>query len=397
MFNLPRSYWLLFLGTLINRIGGFVVPFLTLYLTNQRSIPIAQAGLVVSLFGAGSFLAQLMGGLLADRFGRKPVLSISFLIAPVFIILLGIAKNIWVISICTFLVGIFTDLHRPAVSAAIADIVPAEDRPRAYGYIYWAINLGAAIAPILAGLLAAYSYLYLFLGDGLTTLVFGLIVLFGFRETRPAEAAYHAEHTSPSERIQQLKRAPILLWFSLITLFFGIIYMQGNVTLPIDMQSHGLGPDKYGLAIAVNGILIVLLTIPISNMAVKWPRFETISIAVIFTALGFGSTAFADSFILFVVSIIIWTIGEIIATSVAPSIIADLAPIELRGAYQGIFGSAWGLSFFIGPIAGGWVYQTYGASALWSLCCLLGLCISLAYFLLGRYARKSAANTLPFG
>jgi MFS family permease len=390
MFNLPRAYWLLFFGTLINRIGGFVVPFLTLYLTNQRSIPISQAGLVVSLFGAGSFLAQLIGGELTDRFGRKPVLATSFLITPVFVILLGFVQNIWIIAVCTFLVGIFTDLHRPAVSAAIADIVPAEDRPRAYGYIYWAINLGAAIAPVLAGILAAYSYLYLFLGDGLTTLLFGLIVIFGFRETRPAEAAHHAAHTSPSERIQQLKRAPILLWFSFITLFFGMIYMQGNVTLPIDMQSHGLGPEKYGLAIAVNGILIVMLTIPISNMAVKWPRFETISIAVIFSAIGFGFTAFADTFVLFVVSVIIWTIGEIAATSVAPSIIADLAPIELRGVYQGIFGSAWGLSFFLGPILGSWIYQAFGAASLWAGCFFLGLVLSASYFVLGKFSKSQA-------
>ncbi|HET7144874.1 MAG TPA: MFS transporter [Anaerolineales bacterium] len=390
MFNLPRAYWLLFFGTLINRIGGFVVPFLTLYLTNQRSIPISQAGLVVSLFGAGSFLAQLIGGELTDRFGRKPVLSISFLITPVFIILLGFAQNIWIIATCTFFVGIFTDLHRPAVSAAIADIVPAADRPRAYGYIYWAINLGAAIAPVLAGFLAGYNYLFLFLGDGLTTLLFGLLVLFGFRETRPAEAAHHAAHTSPAERIQQLTRAPILLWFSFITLFFGIIYMQGYVTLPIDMQSHGLGPEKYGLTIAVNGIMIVLLTIPISNMAVKWPRFETISIAAIFIAIGFGFTAFADTFALFAVSVIIWTIGEIAATSVAPSIIADLAPVELRGLYQGIFGSAWGLSFFIGPILGSWVYQTFGAAALWSGCFILGLVLSASYFVLGKFSKSQA-------
>jgi MFS family permease len=389
MFNLPRAYWLLFIGTLINRIGGFVVPFLTLYLTTQRGIPVSQAGLIVSLFGAGSFIAQISGGEFADRFGRKPVLLTSFLITPIFVIALGLVENIRVIAACTFIVGLFTDLYRPAVSAAVADIVPAEDRPRAFGYIYWAINLGFAISPLLAGLLAGYDYLYLFLGDGLTTLLFGLLILFGFRETRPAEAAHNASHTPTTERVQQLRQSPILLWFSLITFFFGVIYMQGNVTLPIDMASHGFGPEQFGLAIATNGILIVLLTIPISNMAVKWPRFETISIAVIFSAIGFGFTAFADTLPLFVVSIAIWTLGEIAATAVAPSIIADLSPVELRGLFQGVFGSAWGLAFFAGPIAGGWIYETFGASVLWGSCFILGLSLSLAYFLLGRFAKKS--------
>lgn len=389
MFGLPRPYWLLFIGTLINRIGGFVVPFLTLYLTNQRGFPISTAGLIVSLFGAGSFIAQLSGGELTDRFGRKPVLLLSFLITPIFVTALGLANDIRVIAICTLVLGLFTDLYRPAVSAAVADIVPAQDRPRAYGYIYWAINLGFAISPVLAGLLAGHDYLYLFLGDGLTTLLFGLLILFGFRETRPAEAAHHAAHTSPAGRLRQLKRAPILLWFSFITLFFGMIYMQGNVTLPIDMNSHGLGPEQYGMAISINGILIVLLTIPISSMAVKWPRFETISIAVIFTAVGFGFTAFADTFFLFALSIAIWTLGEIAATSVAPSIIADLSPVELRGLYQGIFGSAWGLSFFLGPILGGWVFDAHGAGTLWAACFILGLCISIAYISLGKFAKIS--------
>lgn len=243
--------------------------------------------------------------------------------------------------------------------------------------------------PVLAGLLAGHSYLYLFLGDGLTTLLFGLLILFGFRETRPAEAAHHVARSSPAERIRQLKRAPILLWFSFITLFFGMIYMQGNVTLPIDMASHGLGPGQYGMTIAVNGILIVFLTIPISNMAVKWPRFQTISIAVIFTAVGFDFTAFADTFNLFALSVVIWTFGEIAATSVAPSIIADLSPVELCRLYQGIFGSAWGLSFFFGPIVGGWVLEAFGARTSWTACFILGMILSAAYLALGRFAHKT--------
>lgn len=305
MFNLPRAYWLLFFGTLINRIGGFVVPFLALYLTTQRAIPVAQAGLIVSLFGAGSFIAQLGGGELTDRLGRKPVLLTSFLVTPIFVITLGYAQDIRLIAACTFILGLFTDLYRPAVNAAVADIVPAQDRPRAYGYIYWAINLGFAISPLLAGLLAGYNYLYLFLGDGITTLLFGLIILFGFRETRPTEAAQQTTHASFGDRLNQLQRAPVLLWFSFLTLFFGMIYMQGNVTLPIDMASHGLGPEQFGMTISVNGILIVLFTIPISNMAVKWHRFRTIAISVIFTAIGFGFTAFADSLWLFALSVAI--------------------------------------------------------------------------------------------
>ncbi|MDX1378503.1 MAG: MFS transporter [Anaerolineales bacterium] len=385
--GLPPTYWLIWTGTLINRLGGFVIPFLTLYLTVQRQIPVSQAALMVSLFGAGSFIAQLTGGELTDRLGRRPVMLMSFFITPIFMVALGFAQNLILISISTFLVGFFTDLYRPAVGAAIADLVQPEARTRAYGYNYWAINLGAAVAPLLAGLIAEYNYLTLFIADAITTAVFGFIVLFGIRETRPSEAQ-HGSSTPISQRMSQLKRAPILLWFSFLALFFGMIYMQGNVTLPLDMQANGLGPKEYGTAIAMNGLLIILVTIPVSNMAANWPRFETIAVATILLGLGFGYTALASTLPFYMLSVAIWTIGEIAGTAVGPAIIADLSPPDLRGLYQGVFGSAWGLAFFFGPLFGGWIYEHLGNNALWLGCLLLGFVIASGFLLLSRKAKR---------
>jgi len=390
--GLPPTYWLLWTGTLVNRLGGFVIPFLTLYLTSQREIPVSQAALMVSLFGAGSFIAQLTGGELTDRLGRRPVMLTSFLVAPVMMITLGFARAIPLIAVATFAVGFFTDLYRPAVGAAIADLVPTESRTRAYGYNYWAINLGAAIAPVIAGLLANYTYLALFIGDALTTFVFGLIVYFGIRETRPVEAQ-NVKGATLQERFTQLKREPILLLFSFLALFFGIIYMQGFVTLPVDMGSYGLGPEQYGLAIAINGFLIVLVSIPISNIAGNWPRFEAMAASAVFLGLGFGFGALANTFPLYAVSVVIWTLGEIAASAVAPAIIADLAPVKLRGLYQGIFGSAWGLSFFVGPLLGGWVYEHLGANVLWGGCLGLGLVLTLGYLFMSAPAKRRMAKS----
>ena len=390
--GLPPTYWLLWTGTLVNRLGGFVIPFLTLYLTSQREIPVSQAALMVSLFGAGSFIAQLTGGELTDRIGRRPVMLTSFLVAPVMMVTLGFARAIPLIAVATFAVGFFTDLYRPAVGAAIADLVPSESRTRAYGYNYWAINLGAAIAPVIAGLLANYTYLALFIGDALTTFVFGLIVFFGIRETRPVEAQ-NVKGATLQERFTQLKREPILLLFSFLALFFGIIYMQGFVTLPVDMGSYDLGPEQYGLAIAINGFLIVLVSIPISNIAGNWPRFEAMAASAVFLGLGFGFGALANTFPLYAVSVVIWTLGEIAASAVAPAIIADLAPVKLRGLYQGIFGSAWGLSFFVGPLLGGWVYEHLGANVLWGGCLGLGLVLTLGYLFMRAPAKRRMAKS----
>ncbi len=281
---------------------------------------------------------------------------LSFLVAPGAMLAVGLADSVAWIAVGTAVLGFFTDLYRPAVSAAITDIVPSADRPRAFGYLYWAINVGAAIAPVAAGLLARTNYLLLFVGDALTTFLFGLIVLWGVRETRPAELEGRLS-TPVGERVRALWAEPVLLAFTGLALLFGTIYAQGHVTLPVDMSAHGLTPEQYGLAVALNGALIVVLGIPASNAAPRWPRFGALAIAGLLLGIGFGLPAIVTTFGGYALSVGIWTLGEIIGATVAPSVVADLAPIDKRGLYQGVFGAAWGLAFFTGPVLGGWIYQ----------------------------------------
>ncbi len=393
--DLPPSYWVLWFGILINRLGSFVIPFLTLYLTSQRGISVSQAALTVSLYGAGSFAAQLAGGELADRLGRRPILLMSLFVTPVAMVALGFAHAVPLIAFLTLILGFFTDLYRPALSAAIADLVPSSARTRAFGYQNWAVNLGFSLAPILAGFVTHYNYFLLFIGDALTTFIFGLIVLARIPETRPAEAQ-HVAHVPINERIQQVRREPLLLLLTMLTLFIGLIYMQGYVTLPLDMQAHGLTSADYGMAIAVNGILIVALSIQVSNAASNWPRLRAMTIAALFLGTGFGLNMFGRNLLLFYsFTVAVWTMGEIIDSAVLPALIADLSPVELRGLYQGISGSAWGLAYFIGPVLGGWTYEHLGPTALWLGCFLLGCIVPLGYLWMGKLARRRMENPRP--
>jgi len=222
-----------------------------------------------------------------------------------------------------------------------------------------------------------------------------LIVLARIPETRPAEAG-HVAHASVNERIQQIRREPLLLAFSALALLIGVIYMQGYVTLPLDMQAHGLTSADYGMAIAVNGILIVALSIQVSHAASNWPRFRAMAVAALFLGTGFGLNMFARNLLSFYfLTVAVWTMGEITASAVAPALIADLSPIELRGLYQGIFGSAWGLSFFIGPMLGGWVYEHLGPTALWLGCFFIGCVLVLCYLWMGNLAKRHAENPQP--
>jgi MFS family permease len=140
--GLPRPFYALFGATLVNRLGGVVEPFPALYLAH-RDLPVTQIGLVVALSGLGSLLGQLAGGVVADRGGRREAFAVAMAGAAASFALLGAAHATWLLVVGGFLAGGFTDFYRPATGALVHDLVDADDRPRAYGLLFWAVNLGS--------------------------------------------------------------------------------------------------------------------------------------------------------------------------------------------------------------------------------------------------------------
>src|SRR3954451_21126241 len=185
--GLPRTYWILWTGALINRLGGFVMPLLALYLTGQRGLSVEQAGLTVSLLGAGSLLSGAAGGHFADHPGRRPTLVAALGLGALAMLHLAVARSPAHICVAAFILGLLGEMYRPAVSAAIADVVPSPDRARAYGILYWAVNIGFAVGSALGGAMSRYGWYLLFVGDAATTLAYAGIVWLRIPETRPAE------------------------------------------------------------------------------------------------------------------------------------------------------------------------------------------------------------------
>jgi MFS family permease len=196
------------------------------------------------------------------------------------------------------------------------------------------------------------------------------------------------ERASLGGRLAAIRAEPFLIAFAALALVFGTIYQQGYVALPVDMRDHGVSPELYGIAIALNGALIVVLGIPASNRAGRWPRFGAMAAASLLLGIGFGIPALASSFAVYALSVGVWTLGEIAGATVAPAVVADLAPIDMRGLYQGIFGSAWGLAHFTGPVLGGWVMDRFGAHGLWLACFVAGVALAVAYLAMAPGASR---------
>jgi MFS family permease len=389
--SLPRTYWTLWIGTLVNKAGGFVVPFLALYIT-ARGGSEADAGVVMALYGAGTILAGLTGGLLADRVGRRATILLSLFGGAAAMLGIGFSRSLAAIGVTTFLMGWLAELYRPAVSAAVADLVPAADRPRAYAHLYWVVNLGFAIAPTLAGLVASLSYTALFVVDAATMAVYGVIVLSRVPETRP-EAASSPADAGPPAGLGTVLRDRTFLGFLLLTLGLAIVMWQNGTALPLDMRRHGISEATYGWLMAVNGVMIVFIQPGLTRALARYSRTAVLAGASLLFGVGMGLYGVVGGVPGYVVAIAIWTLGEIASLPMSSAVVADLAPAALRGRYQGLYSMSWGVASCAGPLVGGAVLQRAGGRPLWLGCFALMVVVTVGHLALGQArARREAVS-----
>jgi MFS family permease len=385
--GLPRTFWLLWVGALINRLGGFVMTFLALYLTGARGLSVAAAGTVVSLWGLGGFIAAPIGGVLADRWGRRPTLLLSLFTAPLALALLYFANTPLTIAMAAVVYGFFADLFRPANQAMIADVVGPRDRTRAFGILYWAINFGFAVAAIAGGTLAEHGYGWLFGLDGMTTAACGVLIAVTITETRPAHTSPEGEH-APKRHLWADLGVPLrdLQFVALcgLAIVWATAFQQFFVALPIDMRAHGVSAKSYGLLMSLNGILIITLQPFVLNHLGRLRRSQVLALGAVLVGIGLGLNGVAHSPPWYALSIGVWTLGEIVQVPVLFAVVADLSPPASRGVYQGVFGMTWSSAMVVGPALGAAVLSHFGAGVLWSGCLVAGLLVALGQLSLAR-------------
>jgi MFS family permease len=392
----PKAFWYLLIGMLVNGTATFVVPFEALYLVAARHLPVSLASAIIGVYGIGSCLSALAGGLLADTIGRRPTILIGLFCLAATTFGLAVATDIWLIAALTFSMGFWISWYRPAASAVIADLVPLTDQARANSLIYWAYNVGMAISPFLASVIVQDTgYVMLFCIDGCGTVLFWALMFIGLSETRPAVALskrHNLRQLTPCEK-SAWRDLPFLC-FVILSFALTSLYFQNSSTLPADMQLHGLDASHYGIAIAINGIVVVLLGLPLARLFAHAAPFRTLALSALFLGAGFGLTALADTLIalpFYMGSIAIWTIGEMLFMPISATVVTLFSPHSRRGTYQGIARTSWGLSACAGPLVGGLVLQQWGA-ALWIGCAVLGIVVACGFLLIGRGSTRRLAS-----
>jgi MFS family permease len=368
--GLPATYWYLWTGLLINRVGGFAVLFLSLYLTAQRHASPALAGLIVGGYGIGGVAGTLLGGVLTDRWGRRSTLLAAHFATAVLLVGLAVSTDLRFVAGLGVLLGVAQSMPGPAFVAAIIDVVPAERRSRAFNLQFWAFNLGMAGASLVAGVLAEWSYPGLFLIDAASTVFTGVLIAWKVPETlrrRPAAAATGAE---PGMRTVLADR--IFLVFVGLTLLQALMYAQTSTIVPLAMSDDGLSPSGYGLVTALGGTLIVLGQLFVPRLIDRHRKDRVLAVAVAVMAVGFATLTVADRLSGYLLAAAVWTVGSMLAAPPNAEINSELAPVELRGRYQAVFFLTFPAAAFLAPALGGVSLQTFGP-AHWLIVAAVGV------------------------
>jgi MFS family permease len=389
----PRQFWVLVFSTFIDRLGGSLLfPFFSLYITKKFNVGMTEVGIVFAIFSITGIFSGLLGGALTDRIGRKGILIFGLIMSASSTLVMGFIDSFTVFLIGAACIGLLADVGWPAQQTMVADLLPEEKRAQGYGIIRVIFNLAVVIGPILGGLLAARSYMLLFIIDAITSSITALIVFIAIKETKQAKAPGE----QPESVSQTFKgyftvlRDSAFMWFMVASMLSVIVYMQMNTTLAVYLRDvHGLPEQMFGYILSLNAAMVVLFQFPITRGISKYRPLNIMVIGTLFYALGFAMYGYFANFPLFLFAMAVITIGEMLVSPVAQSIVSSLAPEEMRGRYMAAFGFSWVLPSTVGPLLAGLIMDNLDPRWLWYSVGVIGLISAAGFYLLEQRIGRS--------
>lgn len=425
IFGLPLMFWGLWVTLLILWMGRFVTSFLSMYLVSDMHVSAGVAGTIVSMYGFGGIFGCLYGGALSDRFGRPAMIVIGNLGSAAMLVLLAFIGNPWIMAIALLVYGAISSMPTPAVAAYVSDVVPFRKQKRAYSLQTWAANFGFAIGPIIANQLVKISYALMFYAEA-AVLVFATILMIVFfkevglgkrprGEVAPARASQSAEsaagnavehavkQTGESQRPQRFsvwrsyRRAcadGALMSMVVLMFLYTLAYYQIVSGLPISMTQIGLGTDEYSSLLTINGGLLCLLQIPAIGLFQRMSNTRVLVLGMSITAVGYAFQIGANSWVAFAIATVLWTLGELGTFPIAATTVANIAPKDVRGTYQGLYNLVWSLSNAFSPLVGGWILNAFGSRVLWICCTVMFVIVAIGFYVTRGPRERAAARNL---
>lgn len=382
----PKQFWLLVAGTLVNSLGvSLIFPFLTIYLRAKLDLPLSTITTLITMDAAMVLISSLFAGPLIDSVGRKWMMVIGSAVNGLAYLFMGQADSYWAFAVLMIIRGTFTPMFQIGADSMVADLVPGNQRLDAYSIVRVMNNLGFALGPTIGGLIASRSYNLSFMLTAASILSICLMVAFFMKETKPQEdmpASLAVRPRGISALGPVFKDSffvKFLVVFTLIkiptSMLFGLlpVYAKENFAIP---------ESQVGLLMLTNGLTIVLLQYFVSSKVKRFDIMPILTVAGLFYTAGFLSVAFGSRIEHFLLSMLICTFGELLLAPTSSTLVANIAPPDMRGRYMSAFNLSMGIGRGLGPLTGGFINDRIAPNMIWYSGSLIALVSTIGYYLL---------------
>jgi predicted MFS family arabinose efflux permease len=352
------------------------------------------------LFGAVAAAgAGYLGGHLSDYLGRRPLNLFGWGAEALFILLYAVVGDrVYLGLVLIALGGVFGSIGSAADQAMVADLVPPDRHEAAYASVRVAQNLGVTMGPPLGGLLLiGENWPVLFVGvSALSAVAFAIAWRY-----LPRRGAYAPEEPPTRGSFGVIRRDRAFLLFLVSGALAYLVYVAYETVLPISaVQTHGLAPSTWGFLVIINPAMVTFFQLRLTRRVSGIPPGPKLVVAMLLMGFPFLLLSVTGSLAMFAFVIFVFVIGEMLWVPTSQTIVAGLAPEDVRGAYMGAFGSTAAVGFALGPFIGLQVRAAAGDDAMWLFFAGISVLAALTgaaavRFTLGR--RRAAEATAAAG
>ena len=391
--GIPPKIWALAFVSLLNRCGGMVIAFMTLYLTQRLGFSIKESGVVLSFFGVGAIFGALAGGWLTDKLGYTKVQFWSLLCNGIMLIAILLVQSMWVMCIAIGLLSFFADVFRPANSVAIAHNSTPENRTRSYSLMRMAFNLGWTVAPALGGMILLAGWNFLFWVDGITCILAAFLLMYLISDPKTSEKT-----TKEDEELSNIPTKPLrdkyFIYFFVLTVLNAIIFMQIIWTVPVFFKEvYHWHESQIGLMSALNGALVVVIEMPLifrienKKTHLYWVRIGIVTycLAYLSFALPVAGVIAALGYMFFI------SVGEIFVMPFSTSWVVARAGNQKQGMYLAFYTLAYSVANVLAPLISTQIIAAWGYLALWVTMAFISILVWLGLLQLQNMEKRKTS------
>jgi len=384
----PKQFWVIVGSNFIDHVGGALIfPFFALYITSKFQVGMTEVGLLFALFSVTDMIGNMIGGALTDFLGRKTMIIMGLIISALTSLGMGFVNQLEWFYVMGAVSGLFATAAGPAHEAMLIDILPEKKRSEGFGVMRVAMNLSVAIGPAIGGFLASRSYLILFIADTVTSLITALIVYLVVEESMPVEKESKVKKGFKDTFIGygDVLKDRKFMSFVVISTIATLVYSQMYSTLSVFLRDvHGVPESGYGWLMTLNAGMVVLFQFMITRRISKHPPMLILALGSLLYVIGFGMYGFVDVYLMFMLAMVIITIGEMVIIPVAQAYVGNAAPEDMRGRYSGVMGFSWMIPWMIGPLLAGLIMDNGDPNWVWYGSAILGMIATLGFLWLRK-------------